>query len=198
MLLNLQLEPLEARSYAQYIEDCEKLAIKYRAEAEAYGRVTPEKIDDAKIKMPYPVFYENKVILPYLDLTQKDKVIGIKVMHLTLYKNALRSQFREIKKKLDDMSEHFGFPIDCPSDADLMLFAQEQRNINAVATLLRQYDIDFTSVEGIYWYRNSPVDRVVKAYNIATKEIVTTVARDVAAKAKLRPLIGAEYTTPTK
>jgi len=198
MLLNLQLEPIEARSYAQYIEDCEKLAVQYRCEAEAYGRVTPEKIDDTKIKMPYPVFYENKVILPYLDLTQKDKVIGIKVRHLTLYKNALRSNFLEIKKKLNDLSEHFGFPIDCPSDADLLLFAQEQRNINAVATLMRQYGIDFTSVEGVYWYRNSPVDRVVKAYDIAAKEILTTMSRDNVTKAKLRPLIGAEYTTPQK
>jgi hypothetical protein len=198
MLLNLQLEAFEAKSYAQYLEECERLAAKYRAEAEAYGRVTPEKIDDTKIRTPYPVFYENKVILPYLDLTQKDKVIGIKVRHLTLYKNALRSQFREIKKKLDDMSEHFGFPIDCPSDADLLLFAQEQRNINAVATLMRQYGIDFTSVEGVYWYRNSPVDRVVKAYDIAAKEILTTMSRDNVTKAKLRPLIGAEYTTPQK
>lgn len=196
MLLNLQLEPTEARSYAQYVEDCDKLAVQYRCEAEAYGRVTPEKIDDSKIKMPYPVFYENKVILPYLDLTQKDKVIGIKVRHLTLYKNALRSNFREIKKKLDDLSEHFGFPLDCSSDADLLLFAQEQRNINAVATLLRQYGIDFTPFEGVYWYRGSPIDKIAKAFSVATKEIYIPVPHDIAVKAKLRPLIGAEYTTP--
>lgn len=195
-LLNLQVEPQEARGYAQYIEDCQKLATQYRCEAEAYGRITPVKIEDSKIKTPYPVFYENKVILPYLDLNQKEKVIGIKVRHLTLYKNALRSNFRDIKKKLDDLSEHFGFPLDCPSDVDLLLFYQEQRNINATATLLRQYDIDFTPLDGTYWYRLSTIDKVGKALNVITKEDFPTVPHDIAIKTKLRPLIGAEHTTP--
>ena len=198
MLLNLQLTSTEAKAYAQYIESCRQLATKMRCECEAYGRVTPEKIDDTKIKTPYPVFYENKVILPYLDLAKKEQVIGIKVRHLTIYKNSLRSSFREIKGRLNDLSEHFGFPLECPTDADLALFFEEKRNINAVATLMRQYDIDFTPVEGSYWYHLSPIDNVAKCVDMETNEIFFSVPQNLAIKTRLRPLIGAEHTTPSK
>ena len=192
MLLNLQLEPNEAKMYAQYVEDCRKLASKMRGEAEAYGHITPEKIDDSKIKMPYPVFYENKTILPYLDLTQKDKVIGIKVRHIVLYKNSLKSHFREIKHKCNDLSTHFGFLLDCPSDLDLAVLCEERRNINATATLLRQYGIDFRDVEGLYWYRNSPTDKKAKAFDMSTGENVVTISADITARTRLRPIIIAE------
>ena len=196
-MLNLQLEAYEAKAYAQYIEDCRKLQLKMRTEFEATGTVTAELISPTQVKTPYPIFYENKAILPYLDLEQKEKVIGIKIRHLTLYKNSLKSHAKDIKKRLKDLSEHFDFPLECPSDIDMSLFISERANINATAQLLRQYGIDFTPLEDYYWCRSSCFG--FNAKNMSKQDTEDkTINSSILALTRLRPLIGAEHTTPKK
>lgn len=199
MLLNLQLEASEAKAYAQYVEECRKLAIKMHNEFEKTGVVTPELITQTQVKTPYPIFYENKAILPYLDLERKDEVIGIKVRHLTLYKNSLKSHYKDIKKRLNDLSEHFGFPLECPSNIDMELFIAERQNINATAQLLRQYGIDFTPIESYYWCQNTSSGYSSKYTERSSKEQAATFTTGkIIAQTRLRPLIGAEHTTPRK
>ena len=195
MLLNLQLSTEEATAYIRYVTECQDLAHKMRCEFEAKGTVTPTMLNETIVKTPYPVFYEKRVILPYLDLTQKDKVVGIKVNHLTLYKNTLKSNYKDISRHLKDLSAHFGFPIECPSSADLQLFYAKRNNINATAQLLRQFGIDFTSISGIYWYHASPTDIQSKSLNMETGEQTMAPFKKSHSCIRLRPLIAAEYTS---
>lgn len=122
-----------------------------RDEAEEFFDLQEEKNNDNKVFLPFSIVYlslkHRLRVLPYLDLSQKEKVWGISFHGILVHKNnvANAATFRELKvalEKENSLCDKFSRLRNFPNISDWEHIFARMSKFNEMMQKLRNYGID--------------------------------------------------------